>query len=185
MKKRVPNLESRIEDKLEVQTYIDRLQYAIINNSAKIEYQVNRRVDNNRDLMYTNKYTIGRLFPNESPVKALKRVISLIELPSSFLYWISLFRVAVWLKEKMWPSLKKHLVSLDLEPIIQRNFLLSCLLTMSRTDHLKHGRKAGLHHALKSSKNFEFSEIVILLKPIFYHFERMQKLSCDKLILKE
>ncbi len=63
---------SRIEKELEVRAYLQNLQYAL-SNGAKIEFQVSRRVDNNRDEIHTNQYTVGKLFPNENPIDALKR----------------------------------------------------------------------------------------------------------------
>ena len=62
----------RIESELEVKTYLDRLKYAI-KNGAEIKFQVHRLVDSNRDFKYTNQYTVSTLFPDESPVDALKR----------------------------------------------------------------------------------------------------------------
>lgn len=63
---------SRIESKQEVAAYIQNLQYALT-NGAKIEFQIKRRVDNNRDERYTNQYTINELFSDEDPVEAIKR----------------------------------------------------------------------------------------------------------------
>ena len=62
----------RIESELEVKTYLQNLKFAL-NNGAKIEFQVKRRVDENRDKRYTNQYTVNTLFPDENPVDALKR----------------------------------------------------------------------------------------------------------------
>ena len=62
----------RIETLEEVKSYIAKLKYAI-NNGAKIEFQAKRKVDEERDIKYTNKYTIATLFPDENPVEALKR----------------------------------------------------------------------------------------------------------------
>lgn len=63
---------SRIETQLEVGAYIQGLKYAL-NNGAILEFQLRRRVDDNRDEKYTNQYTVNTLFPNENPVDALKR----------------------------------------------------------------------------------------------------------------
>ena len=64
--------KSRIESELEVQSYIQNLKYAI-NNGATIEFQIKRRVDDEKEERYTNQYTVNTLFPNENPVDALKR----------------------------------------------------------------------------------------------------------------
>lgn len=71
-------LSKRIEDKFEVVTYLDRLKYAIESGSVKINFQKNRRVDEERDRKYTNRYTMAHLFPDEDEVEALKRELSLL-----------------------------------------------------------------------------------------------------------
>ena len=63
---------SRIETEEEISDYIERLKYAI-NHGASINFQQKRIVDIDRDIKYTNEYAIGLLFPDESPVTALKR----------------------------------------------------------------------------------------------------------------
>lgn len=63
---------SRIESETEVRAYIQNLKFAL-NNGAKIDFQVKRLVDENRDEKYTNQYTVNTLFPDENPVDALKR----------------------------------------------------------------------------------------------------------------
>lgn len=68
----------RKESKLEVQTYIDRLKYAIKSGSVTINFQKVRNVDQDRNKKYTNRYTMGRLFPDEDEVEALKRELSLL-----------------------------------------------------------------------------------------------------------
>lgn len=68
----------RKESKLEVQTYIDRLKYAIKSGSVTINFQKVRNVDQGRNKKYTNRYTMGRLFPDEDEVEALKRELSLL-----------------------------------------------------------------------------------------------------------
>lgn len=65
-------INARIESELEVKAYIQDLKFAL-NNGAKIDFQVKRRVDDNRDGKYTNQYTVNTLFPDENPVEALKR----------------------------------------------------------------------------------------------------------------
>lgn len=66
------NLNERIETKLEVNTYLQRLKYSLDHN-ARILFQEKRYVDTLRSERFTNKYTIIDLFPNEDPVKVLKR----------------------------------------------------------------------------------------------------------------
>ena len=68
---------SRIESELEVRSYIQNLQYAL-KDGAKIEFQIKRKVDENREERYTNQYTVNTLFPDENPVDALKRELALL-----------------------------------------------------------------------------------------------------------
>ena len=65
-------VNKRIESELEVKTYLQNLRYAL-DNGAKLEFQVRRCVDDNRDEKFTNLYTINTLFSDENPVEALKR----------------------------------------------------------------------------------------------------------------
>lgn len=68
----------RIESEFGVQTYLDRLKYAIQSGSARLNFQKDRRADRNRDKKYTNRYTMGQLFPDEDEIEALKRELSLL-----------------------------------------------------------------------------------------------------------
>lgn len=65
--------ENNIDKKVEVNTYIDRLKYLLNSKQTKILFQEERKVDETRDIRFTNKYTISDLFPNENPVDVLKR----------------------------------------------------------------------------------------------------------------
>lgn len=67
----------RVESESEVVAYIQNLVYAL-DNGAKIEFQIKRNVDQNRDEKYTNQYTVNTLFPDEDPVDALKRELKLL-----------------------------------------------------------------------------------------------------------
>ncbi len=64
--------EYRIETEEEVKAYLAKFKYAI-ESGATITFQEPRKVDNDKDEKYTNKYTVAALFPNENPVVALKR----------------------------------------------------------------------------------------------------------------
>lgn len=66
------NTQIRIESEIEMQAYLTDLRYAI-NNGAQVSFQAERQVDQNRDVRYTNRFTVADLFPNENPVDALKR----------------------------------------------------------------------------------------------------------------
>lgn len=68
----VMNENARIETESEVKSYLQNLRYAL-DNGAKVQFQVNRYVDDRRAEKYTNQYTVNTLFPNEDPVVALKR----------------------------------------------------------------------------------------------------------------
>lgn len=64
--------KTRIESETEVRAYIQNLKYAI-QNGARINFQIQRRIDEKRNERFTNQYTVTALFPNEDPVEALKR----------------------------------------------------------------------------------------------------------------
>ena len=68
----MPDLSARIESELEVQSYLQNLRYALENN-ATVKFQMIRKVDENRDERYTNRFTIADLFPNENPTNVLRR----------------------------------------------------------------------------------------------------------------
>lgn len=68
----------RIESKIDVQTYLGRLKYALSNGSARFKIQKHRKNDKNRDNKYTNSYTIAKLFPNEDIVEVLSKELSLL-----------------------------------------------------------------------------------------------------------
>lgn len=69
----------RIETKLEIQSYLDKLKYALESSSTKFNLQTDRKVDLQRELKFTNRYTISRLFPDEDVIEVLKRELSLLK----------------------------------------------------------------------------------------------------------
>ncbi|MCD8348019.1 MAG: hypothetical protein LUD16_08770 [Lachnospiraceae bacterium] len=68
----MPDTRIRIESELEVNSYLQNLRYALQHN-AKITFQAERRVDQNRNQRYTNKFTVADLFPDENPATAMRR----------------------------------------------------------------------------------------------------------------
>ena len=64
--------ECRIETKEEIEAYLAKLRYAL-EHGAELTIQMERKVDNDREIQYTNRYTIADLFPNENPYDAIKR----------------------------------------------------------------------------------------------------------------
>jgi len=70
----------RIESKIEVQSYLDKLKYAIQSGNVKINFQKDRNVDLERSRKYTNRYTMGHLFPYEDEVQALKRELACLSI---------------------------------------------------------------------------------------------------------
>ena len=67
------NEAKRIETRSEVDTYLDRLKYSLIDSQAKLQFQKERLTDMQRNERFTNRYTVVDLFPDEDPVDALKR----------------------------------------------------------------------------------------------------------------
>jgi hypothetical protein len=76
MKMNQANEKKLIESKMEVQTYIDRLKYAVNSGSVTVNFQKDRQLDKNRDKKHTNRYTMSQLFPDEDEVDALKRELT-------------------------------------------------------------------------------------------------------------
>lgn len=70
------NEKKRIESKMEVQTYLDRLKYAIQSGSVRVNFQKDRKVDEGRDKKNTNRYTMAQLFLDENEVEVLKRELT-------------------------------------------------------------------------------------------------------------
>ena len=64
--------KARIESRLEVTSYLQDLKY-VLDHGAKLTFQEDRKVDENREERFTNRFTVADLFPNEDPVTALKR----------------------------------------------------------------------------------------------------------------
>lgn len=63
---------ARIDSELEVRSYLQNLRYALDHN-AKVTFQIERQVDQNRNQRYTNRFTVADLFPDDDPVSALKQ----------------------------------------------------------------------------------------------------------------
>lgn len=71
-------MESRIESRAEVVSFISRMKHALA-NGAKILFQVERGVETKRDARYTNAFTISDLFPDKNPTEALREELGKIE----------------------------------------------------------------------------------------------------------
>ena len=67
----MPETTARIESAPDVRAYLQDLKYAL-DHGAKLTFQEDRLVDQHRDQRYTNRFTVADLFPDESPVTALK-----------------------------------------------------------------------------------------------------------------
>ena len=67
------NEAKRIETGSEADTYLEQVKYSLTNSKAKLQFQKERQTDTQRDERFTNRYTVGDLFPDEDPVDALKR----------------------------------------------------------------------------------------------------------------
>lgn len=66
------NQTSRIESELEVKSFLQNLKYAL-DHGAQISFQRLRKIDDQRDVRFTNQYTVRTLFPNEDFIDALRR----------------------------------------------------------------------------------------------------------------
>lgn len=70
------NVNSRIESELEIDTYLARIKYCLESGGCQITVKKERKSEQDKDIKYTNKYTLGQLFPNENPVDAMKRELA-------------------------------------------------------------------------------------------------------------
>ena len=70
------NEKKRIESEAEIKTYLDRLKYALKSKSTTVNFQKERSVDKQKNIKYTNRYTISKLFLDEDELKALRRELS-------------------------------------------------------------------------------------------------------------
>lgn len=68
---------TRIETKFEVETFLAQLNYQLT-RGAQLNLIEDRNVDKDRNLKFTNRYTIAELFPDEKPVVALRRELLLV-----------------------------------------------------------------------------------------------------------
>jgi len=64
------------KNRQDVETYLEKLRYALQNESTLIEFQTERLVDQNRQKEYTNVYTVAKLFPDESPTDVMRRELA-------------------------------------------------------------------------------------------------------------
>ena len=75
------NEAKRIETRSEVDTYLDQLKYSLTNSKAKLQFQKERLTDTQRDERFTNRYTVGDLFPDEDPVDAPSGQENSVDIP--------------------------------------------------------------------------------------------------------
>lgn len=73
----------RIESREEVAAFLARLKYAL-EHGATIMFQKERRIDEARDVRYTNQFTVAKLFQREDEKKALRRELGSLE-PRNYL----------------------------------------------------------------------------------------------------
>ncbi len=72
-------ISKRILSIAEVKDALAKLKYAIENN-PRFKIVVTREKDTRKELQYTNQYTLSNLFPNESPVEALRRELKQLKI---------------------------------------------------------------------------------------------------------
>ena len=73
----IPHNEAtvRIENMTEICAFLQNLKDAL-QHGARITFQETRRVDERKDVRFTNMFTVADLFPDEDPVSALRRELS-------------------------------------------------------------------------------------------------------------
>jgi len=73
MKKASGENKKTTKSEAEVEAYLAKLAYTLGQDNTLITIQEDRRIDSERNIKYTNRYTITALFPDESPREALRR----------------------------------------------------------------------------------------------------------------
>ena len=72
--------EQYVESEKDVFHFLEHLKFSLKQKTTKIQLIEKRQVDNERDLKYTNTYTMAKLFPNDDKVVALKRELERLEI---------------------------------------------------------------------------------------------------------
>lgn len=67
------NTSKKTETKEDILAFITNIRYCIESGDCKISFQFDRKNDANKDVRFTNRYTINDLFPNENPLDIMKR----------------------------------------------------------------------------------------------------------------
>lgn len=68
------------KSKAEVEAYLDKLYYTLGQENTLITFQEVRKVDHERDIKYSNRYTIAKLFPDESPIGVMRRELQTLKI---------------------------------------------------------------------------------------------------------
>ena len=89
--------DSRIETKSEIQDYLAKLKYALKKSNTRLEFQRERRSDDEKNKEVTNKFTVDNLFPDERPTKALRRELEELK-PTNYIKTV---------KDRRYPALSE------------------------------------------------------------------------------
>jgi len=63
---------SEKESELEINSFLLSVKYCIESGNCKISVQRERLNEKTKDIKFTNKYTLGELFPDKNPADAMK-----------------------------------------------------------------------------------------------------------------
>jgi len=66
------NGDKKTESREDIVAFIANIRYCIKSGDCKISFKSDRKNDVNKDVRFTNRYTINDLFPNENPVNIMK-----------------------------------------------------------------------------------------------------------------
>ena len=67
------NKRNERETELEINAFISNVKYCIESGDCKISVKSEKKSEQNKDIEFTNKYTLGQLFPDENPADSMKR----------------------------------------------------------------------------------------------------------------
>lgn len=76
-----------IESLIAVQTYLDKLKH-IINNNGKINFQKHKQSEKQKNIEFTNLYTVHDLFANQDIVEAIKQELKSLDV-SNYLHTVT------------------------------------------------------------------------------------------------
>lgn len=67
------NERNEKETEAEINAFISNVRYCIESDDCQISVKSERRSEQNKDIKFTNRYAMGKLFPDEDPSDSMRR----------------------------------------------------------------------------------------------------------------